>query len=99
VTADPGLTGDLTPDLRRRLRILADMLPVLEAPDFEAGRWHRSEQRADGVWTMPWYELNAAGMAFTSAVGEAGFMLIGFAWPERGAARLTHHAESSRLTG
>jgi hypothetical protein len=38
-------TGDLTPDLRRRLRILADTLPMLESPDVEPGRWHDSEKQ------------------------------------------------------
>ena len=74
--------GDLTPDLRRRLRILADMLPALEAPDFVAGRWHDSERRDDGVWTMPWYELGPTGIAFIRAVGESGFMRTDFAWPD-----------------
>jgi len=77
--AEPSV--DLTPDLRRRLRILADMLPALEAPDFVAGRWHDSERRDDGVWTMPWYELGPAGLAFVRAAGEAGFMRTDFAWP------------------
>jgi hypothetical protein len=74
--------GDLTPDLRQRLRILADTLPTLEAPDFVAGRWHDSERRDNDVWTMPWFELGPMGLAFLRAVGEAGFMRIGFAWPD-----------------
>ena len=82
MTDNPGSVGDLTPDLRRRLRILGDLLPALEAPDFVAGQWHYSERRDDGVLTMPWFELGPAGHAFTRAVGESGFMLIGFAWPD-----------------
>ena len=72
---------DLTPDLRRRLRILADTLPILEAPDFSPGRWHDSEQGADGVWTMPWYELSPEAEAVTSAIGQAGLLQPGFDWP------------------
>ena len=79
--ADPAADG-LTLDLRRRLRILADTLPALEAPDFEPGRWHKSEQRDDGVWTMPWYELGPTALAFTRAVGQTGFMRTDFAWPD-----------------
>lgn len=82
MSADTYVLGDLTPDLRRRLRILADTLPTLEAPDFVAGRWHYSEQRDDGVLTMPWFELGPMGLAFVRAVGESGFMLTGFAWPD-----------------
>jgi len=74
-------SDDLAPDLRRRLRILADTLPALEAPDFVAGRWHDSEQRDDGVWTMPWYELSPTSDAVLRAVGESGFMQPGFDWP------------------
>jgi len=57
------------------------MLPVLEAPDFEAGRWHDSEHRPDGAWTMPWYELSPAAEEVLRAVGESGLMLTGFDWP------------------
>jgi Family of unknown function (DUF6508) len=72
---------DLTPDLRRRLRILADTLPILEAPDFTPGRWHDSEKREDNVWTMPWYELSPQAEAVTRAVGQAGLLQPGFDWP------------------
>ena len=64
-----------------RLRPLAAMLPVLEAPDFSAGTWHDSERRPDGVWTMPWYERSPAVEAYIRAVGESGLMLTGFDWP------------------
>jgi hypothetical protein len=82
VGADFDPPGELTPDLRRRLRILTGTLPALEAPDFVAGEWHDSERRDDGAWTMPWYELGPMGLAFIRAVGESGFMLTGFAWPD-----------------
>lgn len=75
------LGSHLTPDLRRRLRILADALPVLESPDFVPGRWHDSEKRGDNVWSMPWYELSAAAEVVLTAVGKSGLMQPGFDWP------------------
>jgi hypothetical protein len=69
------------PERRYRLEALAAALPIVEAPDFEAGRWHDSERRPDGVWTMPWYELSPAAEAYVRAVGESGMMLTGFDWP------------------
>jgi hypothetical protein len=75
------VSDDLTPDLRRRLRILAETLPILEAPDFSPGKWHDSEKRDDNVWTMPWYELSPEAAAVTRAVGVAGLLQPGFDWP------------------
>jgi hypothetical protein len=74
---------DHNPEPERHYEIerLAAALPILEAPGFEAGRWHDSERRPDGVWTMPWYELSPAAEAFLRAVGESGMMLTGFDWP------------------
>ena len=57
------------------------MLPVLEAPDFVAGKWHDSYRQPDGAWTMPWYELSPAADAYLRAVGESGLMMNGFDWP------------------
>lgn len=74
------MTDDAEPDLRRRLSALADFLPALEGPDFEAGRWHDSERRGE-VWTMPWYELGPTAEAFLRAVVGNGWMMIGFDWP------------------
>jgi hypothetical protein len=71
--------GTLTPDLRRRLRILADTLPILEAPDFSPGTWHDSVKRENDVWTMPWYELSPQAETVTRA--GAGLMQPGFDWP------------------
>jgi hypothetical protein len=74
-------SANLTPDLRRRLRILADTLPILEAPDFTPGRWHDSEKRDGNIWTMPWYELSRQAEAVITVVGEAGLLQPGFDWP------------------
>jgi hypothetical protein len=69
------------PERRYRLEALAAVLPIVDSPDFEAGRWHDSERRPDGVWTMPWYELSPAAESYVRAVGESGMMLTGFDWP------------------
>jgi hypothetical protein len=44
-----------------RLRALADVLPKLEAPDADFGRWQTLAGR------MPWYELGPTGQAFRAA--------------------------------
>jgi hypothetical protein len=75
------LSGPPEPERRYRLEALAAVLPIVEAPDFEAGRWHDSERRPDDVWTMPWYELSPAAESYVRAVGESGMMLTGFDWP------------------
>ena len=74
------MSTDSEPGRRYRVEALAAALPIVEAPDFEAGRWHDSEKR-DGVWSMPWYELSPAAEAFLRAVAESGLMLNGFDWP------------------
>ena len=61
-------------DLRRRLRILADTLPILEAPTFSAGRWHPMEPLADGSVSVPWFELSDEGEAVRRAIAESGFV-------------------------
>jgi hypothetical protein len=57
------------------------MLPALQAPDFVAGRWHDSEHRDEGTWTMPWYELGPTAEAYLRAVGQAGLLQPDFDWP------------------
>ncbi len=69
------------PERQYRIERLAAALPIVEAADFEAGSWHDSERQADGVWTMPWYELSPAAESYLRAVGESGLMLTGFDWP------------------
>ena len=59
------------------LRALADLVPVLEAPDADFGHWFRPPPK-DGVLSMGWYELGPAGEAFRAAA--AGWILPGFDW-------------------
>jgi hypothetical protein len=75
------LSGTSEPERTYRPEILAAALSIVEAPVFEAGQWHDSERREDGVWTMPWYELSPAAESYLRAVGESGMMLTGFDWP------------------
>jgi hypothetical protein len=69
------------PERSYHVEALAAVLPLLESADFEAGRWHDSEHTANGSWTMPWYDLSDAAMAYVRAVGESGLLLTGFDWP------------------
>ena len=69
------------PERHYRIDVLAAALPIVEAPDFKPGAWHDSERRADGVWTMPYFERSPEADSFLRAVGESGMMLTGFDWP------------------
>jgi hypothetical protein len=64
-------------DLRTRLQALAVFADELEAPDFDAGRWHDSERRQtpDGdIWSMPWFEPSPRADAFLAAVRANGWI-------------------------
>jgi len=63
--------------LRDRLQALGAFADELEAPGFDAGRWHDSEvrQTPDGeVRTMPWFELSERAEAFTRAAAGNGWV-------------------------
>jgi hypothetical protein len=68
------------PELRERLRALAEMVPVMEAADFSFGRWEGGERTASGAIQMPYVELDAGGEAFRAAVGRGGWVTAGFDW-------------------
>jgi len=59
------------------LRALADLAPILEAPDADFGHWFTPPPK-DGVLSMGWYEFGPAGEAFRAAA--AGWILPGFDW-------------------
>lgn len=69
----------IDPDQRRGLKRLAEALPILEAPTFVAGHWHRSTQGPDGAWSMPWFELSDDGEAVRRAIAESG-LVTPFDW-------------------
>lgn len=66
-------------DLSDRLRALADLVPILEAPDADFGHWDRAPT-ADGVEHLPWFTFGPTGDAFTGAVGRGGWVIAGFDW-------------------
>ena len=59
------------------LRALADLAPVLEAPDADFGHWFTPPPK-DGVLSLGWYEFGPAGEAFRAAAG--GWIMAGFDW-------------------
>lgn len=60
-----------------RLRALGAFLPRLEQPGFDFGHWVPSTQHQDGVWTMPYYDLGADGLALVGVMP----VQVGFDWP------------------
>ncbi len=63
-----------------RLRALAALVPILEAPDVDFGHWELPPPR-DGVGSLGWYELGPAGKAFRDAVARGAWLQAGFDWP------------------
>ena len=57
-----------------RLRALAELVPVLEAPDADFGHWETPPG------TLGYFELGRAGEAFRSAVGRGGWVIAGCDW-------------------
>jgi hypothetical protein len=66
-------------DLSERLRLLADVLPVLEAPDADFGHWELPPPR-DGVESLGWFEFGPAAEAWRAAVAAASWVVAGFDW-------------------
>jgi hypothetical protein len=62
-----------SPSLVDRLRVLADLVPILEAPDAEFGSW--TAMTSDGeVERLPYFTFGPAGEAFRAAVGRGGWV-------------------------
>jgi ADP-ribosylglycohydrolase len=64
--------------LADRLRALADLLPILEAPDADFGSWAPPSTEG-GVTHLPYYTFGPAGEAFQAAVGRGGW-IFPFDW-------------------
>jgi len=79
MTKNRGLGTGLAVDTAERLRVLADLVPVLGAADADFGHWE-APPPIDGVHHMPWFEFGPTAEAFRSAVGRGGWMVIGFDW-------------------
>jgi hypothetical protein len=59
------------------LRPLAALVPLLETPGFEFGKWAGGDRRPDGVINMPWYDFSAEGDRIARALP----VRYGFDWP------------------
>jgi uncharacterized protein DUF6508 len=63
-----------------RLRMLADLGPVLEAPDADFGRWEMPPVR-DGIGSLGWFVFGPTADAWRAAVAAGGWVVTGFDWP------------------
>ncbi len=59
---------------RDRLRLLADVVPILESPSADFGHWETPPG------TLGYYVFGPAGEAFLDAVGRGGWVVAGFDW-------------------
>jgi hypothetical protein len=66
-------------DLTERLRALAEVLPMLEAPGADFGRWELPPPR-DGVQSLGWFEFGPAADTWRAAVGRGDWIVVGFDW-------------------
>lgn len=66
-------------DLIERLQALADVLPLLEAPDADFGRWVLPPPR-DGVHSLGWFESGPTAEAWRAAVTTGSWIVVGFDW-------------------
>ena len=67
------------PPLSARLQSLADLVPILEAPDADFGHWDDSPTVA-GTEHLPWFVFGPTADAFRAAVGRGVWMIVGFDW-------------------
>jgi hypothetical protein len=83
-----------TPEVSR----LAELVPVLEAGNFEFGHWAGGDKLADGSIQMPYYELSERGLEIVRALP-----VVVFDWPTwmqtaEAQAFLADHAEIASAT-
>lgn len=62
-----------------RLRTLADLVPILEAPGADFGRWETPPPR-DGVHSLGWFEFGPTAEIWRTAVGRGEWVISGFDW-------------------
>lgn len=72
-------TTDPANDLER-LDALAAVLPALEAPDADFGRWEPMARGPDGTYHLPYFVRGPLCDAFTGAVVGGGWLMVGFDW-------------------
>jgi SAM-dependent methyltransferase len=63
-----------------RLRPLADLVPILEAPNADFGHWETPPPR-DGVGSLGWYAFGPTAAAWRAAVAAGDWIRAGFDWP------------------
>jgi Family of unknown function (DUF6508) len=73
------MADELVPPTPEAVAALLELLPVLESPDFLAGEWCGGEEDADGVISMPWFELSPDASAFVDALRAHG-LIVPFDW-------------------
>jgi hypothetical protein len=66
-------------DLAERLRPLAELVAILEAPDADFGHWDVTPM-TDGTEHLPWFVFGPNADAFREAVGRGGWINTGFDW-------------------
>ena len=66
-------------DLADRLRALAELGPVLDAPDADFGHWETPPPK-DGVYSLGWFEFGPTAEAWRSAVARGEWIDSGFDW-------------------
>ena len=62
-----------------RLQALADLVPILEAPDADFGHWYVPPP-VDGVYHLPYFVFGPAAEAWRAGVGRGGWVIGGFDW-------------------
>jgi hypothetical protein len=62
-----------------RLRALADLVLILEAPDTDFGHWCVPPP-VDGVHHLPYFVFGPAAEAWRAGVGRGGWVIAGFDW-------------------
>ena len=66
-------------DLAARLRPLAELVPILEAPDANFGYWDTSPT-VDGREHLPWFVFGPTAEAFIAAVAGGDWIITAFDW-------------------
>jgi hypothetical protein len=66
-------------ELTERLRVLAAVLPVLEAPDADFGHWDLPPPK-DGIGSLGWFEFGPTADVWRAAVGAGDWIVGGFDW-------------------
>ena len=66
-------------ELAERLRPLAGMVPILEAPDADFGHWDNTPT-ISGSEHLPWFVFGPTADAFRAAVASGGWIMLGFDW-------------------